>query len=126
MRWSLTSLAAIAWLAGCVTATTENYEALLKTWVGRSEGDLVQAWGPPSSTFQSASAKYFTYTKSRTCISGKDSSTCACNTTFELSSDHIKSWRWDGNGCIALPPDIESLPFSTGRSEATPTGRSAP
>lgn len=114
MRRSLIGLAAIAGLAGC--ATTANYEAMLKTWVGRSEGELVQTWGPPSSVYQGASTKYFTYAKSKTCSSGKDYFTCVCNTTFELASDHITSWRWDGNGCIALPPDLESLPFSTGRS----------
>lgn len=128
MRRSLIGLAVIAWLAGCAALypTTDNYEAMLKMWVGRSEGELVETWGPPSSVYQSASAKYFTYTKSKTCSSGKETFTCVCYTTFELASDQIASWRWDGNGCTALPPDQGSLPFSTGRSEATPTGKSAP
>lgn|SRR6266446_9934322 len=126
MRWIPISLVAITWLAGCIAfATTDNYEAMLKTWVGRSEGELVQTWGPPSSVYQSANAKYFTYAKSKTCASSKEVFTCVCNTSFELASNRITSWRWDGNGCTALPPDRESLPFSTGRSEATPTG-SAP
>jgi hypothetical protein len=128
MRWIPISLVAITWLEGCAAAypTTDNYEAMLKTWVGRSEAELVQTWGPPSSVYQSANGKYFTYAKSKTCSYGKDAFTCVCNTTFELASDHIRSWRWDGNGCSALPPDQQSLPFSTGRSDATPRGGSAP
>jgi len=126
MKWSLIGLVAITWLVGCVAyPTTDNYEAMLKTWVGRSEAELVQTWGPPSSVYQSASTKYFTYTKSKTCGVG-ESYTCVCNTHFELASDHITSWRWDGNGCSSLPPDMESLAFSTGQSQAIPTGKSAP
>jgi len=54
MRCIAISLVAITWLAGCIT--TANYETMLKTWVGRSEDELVQVWGPPSSVYQSTSA----------------------------------------------------------------------
>jgi hypothetical protein len=124
MRRSVISLVAITWLAGC--ATTGNYEDMLKTWVGRSEDELVQAWGPPSSVYQSAGAKYFTYARSRTCGAGHGSITCLCTTSFELANNRITSWRWDGNGCIAFPTDLESSPFPTGQSQAVPTGKSAP
>ena len=113
MRCIAISLVAITWLAGCIT--TANYETMLKTWVGRSEDELVQVWGPPSSVYQSTSAKYFTYARSRTCGVGKDAITCLCNTSFELVSNRITSWRWDGNGCSAGPRQ-DSLPFPTGRS----------
>jgi hypothetical protein len=107
-------LVAMAIVAGC--ATTANYEDLLKTWVGRSEDELVKDWGAPSSVFQAASSKYYTYVRNKSCYSGKDSyTTCVCNTTFELESSRVRAWRWDGNGCTALPPDLETSPFSTGR-----------
>lgn len=116
MRRSLIGLVAIAIVAGCAAyfPTTENYEAILKGWVGRSEEDLVKGWGAPSSVYQAANSKYLTYVKNKTCV-GKEPYTCVCNTTFELASNRIASWRWDGNGCAALPRDRESLPFSTGR-----------
>ena len=125
MRWGPICLVAIAWLAGC--ATTGNYEDMLKTWVGRSEDELVQAWGPPSSVYQSANAKYFTYARSKTCGAGNDAiTTCLCSTSFELANKRITSWRWDGNGCTALPPELESFPFPTGQSQTIPTGKPAP
>ena len=126
MRWVPVGLAAIAWLAGC--ATTGNYEAMLKTWVGHSEDELVQAWGPPSSVYQSPSAKYFTYAKSKTCGAGHDAITCLCTTSFVLANDRVTSWRWDGNGCTALPPDLASspTPFPTGQSQTVPAGKPAP
>ena len=37
-------------LAGC--ATTANYEVMLRSWVGKSESDLVSAWGQPDSVYQ--------------------------------------------------------------------------
>jgi hypothetical protein len=119
MRRSLIGLVAVAIVAGC--ATTENYEAMLKTRVGRSEVELVQAWGPPSSIYQSTNAKYFTYAKSKTCGAGNDAITCLCNTSFELANDRITSWRWDGNGCTAYPPELVSSPFPTGQSQANTT-----
>ena len=114
MRRSLIGLIAVALVAGC--ATTSNYEDLLKTWVGRSEDELVQTWGPPSSVYQAAGAKYLTYTKNQTC--GSDNHyTCVCNTHFELASGRVESWRWDGNGCLAYPPELQqqTLPFPSGR-----------
>jgi hypothetical protein len=35
---------------GC--ATTAKYEAMLKTWVGSSENDLIASWGAPSNVYQ--------------------------------------------------------------------------
>jgi len=113
MRRSLIGLA-MAILAGCVT--TANYEAMLKTWVGRSEDELIKDWGAPSSVFQGASSKYYMYVRNKTCGAGNDAFTCVCNTTFELESNRVRSWRWDGNGCTAAPPDMQLSPFSTGRS----------
>ena len=114
MKRSLTGLFAMMIVAGCI-ATTGNYEALLKGWVGRSEDELLREWGAPASVFQNSSSKYYTYVKNKTC-GNQTAYTCVCNTTFELESGRVRSWRWDGNGCTALPPEFESSPFSSGQS----------
>ena len=41
---------AIVLTAGC--ATTENYENILKSWVGSHSDSLVASWGPPQSSFK--------------------------------------------------------------------------
>jgi hypothetical protein len=116
MRRSLIGLVATAIVAGCtVFPSTDNYETLLKGWVGRSEDELIKDWGAPSSVFQATGSKYYMYVRNKTCGDGKGAYTCVCNTTFELESSRVRSWRWDGNGCSVMPPDVESSPFSTGR-----------
>ncbi len=37
-------------ILGC--ATTENYEAILNQWVGKSESELVTAWGIPKDNYK--------------------------------------------------------------------------
>lgn len=114
MERSLTGLVATAIVAGCVT--TANYETILNGWVGRSEDELVKDWGAPSSVFQTSSAKYYTYVRNKGCSDGKETYTCVCSTTFQLESSQVRAWRWDGNGCKALPPELGFPAFSSGRS----------
>ena len=40
----------LALITGC--ATTENYEKILQTWVGKHVDELVLVWGPPQSSFE--------------------------------------------------------------------------
>ena len=118
-----TFLFLIAVLAAC--ATTEKYEAILESWVGKSENALVEAWGPPDSVYEAAGTRYLTYAKSgtryvpgtpptyRTTIVGNTRHTRAyggtpghvynqnCKTSFAISDNVIKKWRWEGNACRA-------------------------
>jgi hypothetical protein len=45
----LIALLTLSLLSGC--ATTAGYEAMLSTWVGDSEDNLVSKWGPPQSSY---------------------------------------------------------------------------
>ena len=127
MKNIILSLSFLALLAGC--ATTENYEKILGTWVGSSERELIQSWGPPSSVYESGGTKYLTYSESasgyipgtsptyQTQIIGNTAYTTSsggspgfaynrsCKTTFTLRSDTIVSWRHEGNACVASAPD---------------------
>ena len=46
----------LAILSGC--ATTQNYELVLSSWVGRDEIELIRGWGPPRQTYESAGSKF--------------------------------------------------------------------
>jgi len=37
-------------LSGCAVATTENYEAILQSWIGQPVESLIASWGPPQSS----------------------------------------------------------------------------
>ncbi len=45
------SVLALAVLSGC--ATVQGYKDTLQTWMGRSDSELMQAWGQPSSSYAS-------------------------------------------------------------------------
>lgn len=114
-------VAAILFFPGC--ATTANYEATLQTWVGASEDALIQSWGPPTSSYTSASATYLTWDRSsqgyypgtaptyQTTYVGNTAYTnsyggspgfvysASCATTFTVVDHRITNWRWQGNAC---------------------------
>ncbi len=111
-------------LAGC--ATTENYKAILDTWVGAEEIDLVRSWGAPDQAYDSSGVRFLTYNSSRnihipgtiptytstvygntiyTTSSGGSAPIIIheyCRTTFESKGSVIVSWRFSGNDCTAL------------------------
>ena len=117
---------ALLTISGCATA--ENYEKILASWVGSSEGALINSWGPPDSAYESSGAKYLTYRKSssgyipgtqptyQTQIIGGTAYTTSyggspgysynrnCKTTFTVSDGTISSWRYEGNACVAHAP----------------------
>jgi len=120
-------------LAGCnTTATTQNYEAILATYVGASESQLIEALGPPDQVYISGSSKYLTYIRSsdtyvpgtsptyQTQIIGNTAYTTGygglpaaivnynCKTTFTIRNSSIVDWRWEGNNCIAEKVDYMS------------------
>ena len=116
-------------LFGC--ATTAKYGAVLDTWIGQNEGDLIDKWGPPGSVYEARGIKYLTYkwsssgyvpgmppsyqttivggTVHTNAISGSPgyAYTNTCDTTFTIKNERIVTWRWKGNACTATeaPPD---------------------
>lgn len=121
MRIAIVMLALL--LAGC--ATTANFEKILQDSVGRPEADLIQAWGPPSSVYESGESKYLTWQRGssgyvpgvaptyRTYAIGNTlytqptggspgfAYTNHCKYTLELVRGVVRSWRWEGNACRA-------------------------
>ncbi len=104
-------------------ATTENYEKILKSWVGHDVNELVGAWGYPVNSFKapngntvyvySSSGSYTmptnttaTYNVYGNSVYGNSTTTGGqtlnfwCQTFFEINdSNTITTWSWKGNNC---------------------------
>lgn len=116
-------IAALLLLGGC--ATQERYQAMLQTWLGASEPQLVADWGPPDSVYENEERRYLTWTKQYqsylrgtpptyyTHVVGDRLYTSAyggspgmivnsrCKTTFVLEQATVVAWRVEGNACRA-------------------------
>lgn len=113
------ALGALALLtAGC--ATTAKYEAFLNTWIGAPEKALISSWGTPHRVYDSDGTRWITFVKTETThLSGSSPTyvknkkgdyvpvggsapqtiTSTCETTFELESGTVRSWRHRGDDC---------------------------
>jgi hypothetical protein len=96
----------------CSCATTANYEAKIKTWLGHDVNELISSWGPPSDVFTMPNNnKMYTWLyNGGTVVTSNynyylnmtftNSTTHWCKTTFTVdSSDRIIQWRYEGNSC---------------------------
>lgn len=106
-------------------ATTENYDAQLNKWLGKSEKELVMGWGVPDKQYQlDANTKMLSYVRSDIvsypgtlsgCVGGLGSpigyAGCTgipptlesyyCETTFILVRHRVARWGHKGNNCTA-------------------------
>lgn len=111
-------------LAACTT--TENYEAKLNTWVGKSEKELVMSWGVPDKQYQlDAHTKMLSYVSHQNVVYPGTFSPCVasvnrgmvvnscgpefpptvesyhCETIFTLTDGKVTRWGHKGNNCRA-------------------------
>jgi ketosteroid isomerase-like protein len=112
-------------LAACATA--EKYEAVLNSWIGHTESELVSKWGPPDSVYVAPDGtRHLTYRSSRlVTVNGtppRFTSTVIgdtvytqqtggtpgatynmkCTTVFAIRNGRITNWRYEGNDCVSL------------------------
>jgi hypothetical protein len=113
------TVAGLALLAGCAYPNPQHVAAL-NALVGKSETDLVRAYGAPNRTYVTGGSKFLTYSVSRIESYpdgwgwgggwhrgwggwgggwGPDIETRDCNTTFELKAGVVQSWSIRGNAC---------------------------
>lgn len=98
--------ALILLLTGCSFPTFEGYEAILNTWLGSSQKDLVMKWGVPSSEYNiDNDTTLLEYRESK--VSGYDGNvyTYHCTTTFTVEKGKVTHWKYSGNSCKAYPPE---------------------
>lgn len=109
---------------GC--ATTAKFEENLDSWLGTTEKELVQQWGPPINVYElDSTTKVLTYNFSEdlfipgsspnytTTYIGNQAYTQKsggmpaqfvnynCTVNFTFSDGIISSWRYEGNSCRA-------------------------
>lgn len=120
-------LTLLAVLLLCACASQKKYEAMLDTWIGKSERELVETWGIPDKQYQlDAGTRMLAYVKRRTatypgssvsscygniagravastCIGGlpPETRTFHCETTFSLVDGRVARWGTSGNDCAA-------------------------
>lgn len=104
-------------LTGC--ATEAKYRAKLNTYFGFSAKELIDAWGPPDSTYKlNPQTEYFTYNNSRNVYIPASSTTNVfgntlttdyyggytenlnCKTTFTLENGTVTDYHFQGNDCV--------------------------
>ncbi len=101
-----------SFLFGC--ATTQKYEAILDSWSGSAETDLVSSWGAPANEYtakdgsriltyiQSGGTRGTAYYNPYTKMVYNNDQEVYCKTHFVVSSVGIvTSWRYEGNMCRA-------------------------
>ena len=95
-------------LLGC--ATQAKYERKLNQWVGRSETELISAFGVPTSTHAiEDGSKFVLYRNRGTAKIGggaigpvdvDNHGTTWCETTFKINrQSKVESWATQGNAC---------------------------
>tara|TARA_R110000765_G_scaffold419573_1_gene523885 strand:+ start:103 stop:603 length:501 start_codon:yes stop_codon:yes gene_type:complete len=123
MRKLLVGLILGLTLNGC--ATQSNYKAELDTWVGATENELVNSWGPPNGLYNKPDGgKILTYQESgsyslpgypstssstnmgvTTTVTTVPSDTIiqtGCKTNFYFSPEgRITTWNFQGNSCVS-------------------------
>lgn len=106
-------------VSGC--ATEAKYRAQLNSYFGYNTKELIDAWGPPDSTYKlDNKTEYFTYNKSRNVyVPGNSTSNIYgnmidtnyyggynvnynCKTTFTLENGTVTNYRIEGNDCVAM------------------------
>lgn len=117
-------VAALVALTGCAGPNRANFESDLATWTGRSEVDLLRAWGVPQRSHEVGDRKFVTFmqaismtmpgveptyvanTYGRTTYVNSYGGMPAqnlrfyCETTFEIADGKVAGSRWQGNNCI--------------------------
>jgi hypothetical protein len=118
MKRMTAAAAMLASLAGCAAP---GYEGELQSWLGRSNAELVDAWGEPGDVVvDEAGRNVFVYATVRTERKGGTSMTTNdpltgqpvtiskptrietywCKTSFAIDEDErVTSYRYEGNDC---------------------------
>jgi hypothetical protein len=93
--------------AGCASSgerfTPAAYEAVLQQWTGRSESDLINAWGvPDKSQLLSSGGQVLEYN-----VRKGDKVTCSTLFTTNLTG-MIERWTYKGTSCHPLQSNAAS------------------
>lgn len=112
-------------LTGCVTATSQKYDAILNNWLNQPEVALVSSWGAPDNVYITDGKKFISYYSQHNTYLARSSFRYQpfyagswpyydpiddvsyqviakiCKTTFTVEKEIITKWSHRGDGCIA-------------------------
>ena len=114
-RGAALTVAAVAMLAACSSAPSRTnpgaYEAALQQWVGRSETELINAWGvPDKSQLLSQGGQVLEYDT-------RDGKNVTCSTLFTSNlTGTIERYSFRGSDC--RPPNASAAGGVSGTSPA--------
>jgi hypothetical protein len=117
MRRALLAMVALALLAACTPVPT--LQERLQVWIGRSEIDLVSAFGVPAGTYEVDGVKFLSFVQQRTQIVPGDypfyrpygrfgplagpawpaTVLISCQITFAIRRGLVESFSFRGEGC---------------------------
>lgn len=104
-------------LSAC--ATEAQYQKNLNSWLGSTESELVEKWGPPDQVYELEGKKYLTYIYSnsnyvpqtvnsnvignsvQTQVYGGYTQHWYCKTIMTIENKEITNWKYEGNACRA-------------------------
>lgn len=91
-------LAAVVGLVGCSSSPAQPYNQYLASWKGKSEQELVVAFGiPDDSHVMAGGSRVLEYSK-------MESSRLVCTTRFTISSGgRVDGWWYKGTDCDTPP-----------------------
>lgn len=86
-------------LSSCASRGT--YHAVLDSWIGSTENELVKSWGQPLKSYSQENSKYLVYDKSGPGSGGYHEAIIdtGCTTTFEVVDKTIISFDFEGVNC---------------------------
>ena len=123
--FSFIAVAAVSLTLLSACETTENYEAKLNPWIGKSEKELVMSWGIPDKQYQlDPATKMISYVRHQTIVYPGTVSPCIanvgrngtvvgscgpdfppeaesyyCETIFTIVQGRVSHWGHKGNDC---------------------------
>lgn len=115
----------LLYAAGCTVQprkTRENYAALMQSYIGETEENLVAEWGIPTTNYELKNIRYLVFDRSETVnyagtpptyiatpggtifpMGGRSpySVTYSCKTTFVIEKGKVKDVAFTGNNCVS-------------------------
>lgn len=87
-------------LSACAS---HSYNNTLSTWVGHSELELIQSWGPPQQSYEVQGHRFLVWGASATSYAAIGNTmmplTKTCKTTMEVADGRVVGYSSAGNSC---------------------------
>ena len=97
MKFCALSLAGLMLLSGCASSASINEQ--MSSWQGSRITEVVNSWGPPTSTFTDVDGSLW-YTWKQESFNQYGS--LEANRTFKVENGRVTTYRWNGQNGIVM------------------------